>query len=407
MAIEGIARDITDRKEAEARQRELETELFQAQKLESIGTLAGGIAHDFNNILTGILGYCELAILESGDRKDALENLREIRAGGLRAKELVRQILTFSRRSVTTLVPLELSVVVGEALKFFRSTSPATVEIRHDLGPGRVLADATQIHQIVLNLCTNSIHAMKDGHGCLTVTTGPVRVDPGLSRVLRKVSPGDYVRLTIEDTGCGMDEETLERIFDPFFTTKKHGEGTGLGLAVVQGIIINHEAQIRVTSKVGEGTRFEIYFKASNRADVAPISKAQIPHGDQREVLLVDDEEPVARFAASSLRLYGYRVKVFGRPEEALAEHRRSPGRFSAIVTDMTMPNMTGIDLIRRIRETRANMSAVIISGYNRSLAESQPEAGIVLLGKPFSGADLAQALGEAIRLTPQPSGLA
>ena len=396
-AIEGIARDVSDRKSAAERQRRLETELFQAQKLESIGTLAGGIAHDFNNILTGILGYCELAVL-AGDQREAVEeNLREIRAGGLRAKDLVQQILTFSRRSAVRLTPIDLAEVVGEALKFVRATVPATIVIDRDLQPGVVMADATQVHQIVLNLCTNAIHAMQGRTGRLTVSVARVTVDKALSEELRTVAPGPHVRLGVRDTGSGMDAATLSQIFDPFFTTKKHGEGTGLGLSVVKGIVSNHNAALRVESAVGSGSLFEVYFPPGIAAAVVQESEAQIARGEQRSVLVVDDEDSVAHFVGANLRRFDYKVSVFGDPQAALAAYRTNPSAFDVLVTDLTMPHMTGIDLMRKLRELRPELPVIVMSGYHRDLIEADLQSGTAILAKPFSGADLARALGELL----------
>ena len=399
IAIEGIGRDITQSVEDQERRRRLEAQLLQSQKLESIGTLAGGIAHDFNNILTGILGYCELATLSAGDDREQQDNLRQIRAAGLRAKDLVAQILTFSRKGESKLVAVNLASVVGEALKLVRATTPATIEIQSNLTDGTVLADATQIHQIVINLCTNGIHAMRESPGRLSVSIQRAEADAKLVEELVNLPPGPGLKLTIRDTGTGMDEATLARIFDPFFTTKKPGEGSGLGLSIVQGIVAGHHGGLRVTSKMGLGTTFEIYFPLSPTAVAETRTADPAGHGHQQHILVVDDEPSVADFVAKVLGRRDYRTTVFYDSREAIAAVAAAPVPFDAIVTDMTMPHVTGLELIHEARAQGVVVPAIITSGYSQELMQVRTESlqGIVVLAKPFEGDDLVRALNKIL----------
>lgn len=395
LAIEGIARDVTAVRQDAENRRSLEAQLFQAQKMESIGTLAGGIAHDFNNILTGILGFTDLAAQSLRPGDPARSSLDEVRKAGLRARDLVAQILTFSRQKEASQVTVDLARVVGDALKFLRASTPATIKIERRLTSGNVLADPTQIHQVVLNLCTNAIHAMRGGVGTLAVTVVPVVVDEVLAATMPKVVPGDFLCLTVADTGHGMDEPTLRRVFDPFFTTKQPGEGTGLGLAVVQGIVATHGGGIAVESKAGVGSVFRVYFPASVRIET-PVAAVPPPKpGRGEHVLVVDDEASVGSFTGVSLERHNYRVIVFDDPRRALAAVRANPHSFDALVTDLTMPGLTGVDLIREVRAAGANIPAVVMTGNCAVLPGEKfgALARVVLLEKPFSGDDLARSL--------------
>ncbi len=392
VALEGIARDVTAEKAEADRRRTLELQLNQAQKMESIGALAGGIAHDFNNILTGILGFTELAQLELGDRPAARQSLDEVRKAGFRAKELVAQILTFSRQSEARQVPLDLARVVAEALKFLRSSAPATVAIERQLASCSVCGDPTQIHQVVLNLCTNALHAMRGRAGTLAVRIEPVEIDAALAAAMPKVEAGPHACLTVGDTGHGMDEATLARVFDPFFTTKPVGEGTGLGLSVVQGIVATHRGGIQVESAVGRGTTFRVYFPVCAQRELAGPAPAAVVPGTGQPVLVVDDETSVATFTGVRLQQLNYRPAVYHDPRRALAAVHAAPRRFAALVTDFTMPGVTGIELIREVRRVAGPLPAVLITGNRGALpAELPPE--LILLDKPFSGDDLGHAL--------------
>ena len=403
IAIEGIARDITQWVEEQEHRHRLEFQLLQSQKLESVGTLAGGIAHDFNNILTGILGYCELATFAAQGNKESLDHLREIKRAGLRAKDLVTQILTFSRRAESRLAPVNLAVVVREAIKLIRASTPSSIDIQTELEEGVVQADSTQLHQIVVNLCTNGIQAMESGQGTLRIAVKKIPTTFDLGREIPSLPAGPCLRLAVSDTGHGIDEATLARIFDPFFTTKKTGEGTGLGLSIVQGIVANHGGALRVLSEVGKGTTFEIYFAESLTTPEPAKSSTRPPFGGQRSVLVVDDEPSVASFIQASLERFGYRVTVFLDPREAEAAFSDSPGQFEAIITDLTMPHLTGVELIQRARSLGVMIPAVLTSGYNKDMAALPPEVAFrtFLISKPFEGVDLARILAQALNLIP------
>ncbi len=394
-----LEEDITDLLADQERRKKLEAQLTQSQKLESLGTLAGGIAHDFNNILTGILGYCELSVLTAPNEPELLGNLQQIRTAGLRAKDLVSQILTFSRRNITQLVPLDLARPVEDALKLFRASTPSTIEIKSNLESGTVSADATQIQQVVLNLCTNAAHAMRDQSGRITVTVQRLLVDARLAAEVEDLSTGPAMRLTVADTGHGIDEATLARIFDPFFTTKRQGEGTGLGLSIVQGVISSHHGALRVQSTIGVGTTFDLYFPLSPQRIPLPPTTDQVPRGSQQEILLVDDESAIIEFAGTRLRQLGYRVSAYNDPRLALIAIRAAPERFQAIVTDLTMPHLTGVQLIQEARLVAPRIPAVIITGYGHAIGGAQFDTltHSRMLYKPFSGEDLARILNEII----------
>jgi len=397
-----MGEDISQWKEDQERKRRLESQLFQAQKLESLGTLAGGIAHDFNNILTGILGFCELADSNQREGLPLGDELAEIRKAGIRAKDLVSRMLAFSRHGESKLVILDLSKAVEEALGLVRASTPASLELRRELAPGLVRADPTQVHQIVLNLCTNAMHAIGEKPGVVTVSIQPVVVGRDEADEIPGLAPGSYFRLSVADTGHGMDEATLGRIFDPFFTTKKPGEGTGLGLAVVRGIVTNHRGALSVRSTPGAGTVFDIYLPSAEGQGMPATEAAVAPAlaGAGEEILVVDDELQVANFIAASLRRANFRVLPMTDARDALDLVRREPQRFAAMVTDLTMPHMNGLELISQLRQSRPELPAVIVTGYSRDL--SRQEAGAmrhtVSLGKPFTGPELVQALSSLLR---------
>lgn len=394
--VVGTAQDITE-------WRQLEEQFRQAQKLEAIGTLAGGIAHDFNNILGAIIGYVELT--QSGLPSGALAQryLEQVLKASHRASDLVRQILTFSRRDEPRRLVLNLQDVVGEPVKLLRATVPAMIEfdvsLPHDLP--LVSANPTQIHQVVMNLCTNAAHAMKGAPGRLGVRLEKLAAGDARIAAVAGLEPGDYVGLTVSDTGCGMDPATLERIFEPFFTTKGPGEGTGLGLSVVHGIMRSHEGAVTVESRRGEGTTFRLYFPAvtSSEKAGAPVSDHAIPPGEGQRVLFVDDEPALAELGAAILNAFGYQAADFINPEEALGRMREDPTAFDLVITDMSMPGMTGLDLARRLSALREDLPIILTSGNVSQLAaESIRTAGIrEVLPKPFTLESLGLAAHRAL----------
>ena len=401
--IYGAFQDITSRRDAEEMRRQLESQLFQAQKMETLGTLAGGIAHDFNNLLTGILGYQDLA-LEAIEEPDACRNyLASSREASMRARELVDQILTFSRQTGSEKVPVALAQVIEEARRFLRATVPSDIRMEIEIAPecGRVLADATQLHQVLLNLGSNAAHAMRATGGTIRLVLSQVTLDAAHLATMRlKLRPGDYARLEFSDTGVGMDEETRKRIFDPFFTTKEVGQGTGLGLSVAHGIIHNHRGAITVESEPGRGTTFTIYLPiASDRPAGTPSSSSPFPRGNGELIAVVDDEDVVRGFAQLALERNGYRAMSFDTPAECLEEMRRNPEAFRVLLTDQTMPVMRGIELASELRKFAPDLPVVIMSGYFSHISSSMlAKLGKVsLLSKPFTIEELARAVARAI----------
>ncbi len=394
----GTITDVTSLKRAEEEREKVEAQLRQSRKMESLGTLAGGIAHDFNNILNGTFGFVDLARLELGPNHPVHAWLDRIAASSQRARERVRQILTFSRKNEGERVTLRLHGVVAEALRLLRSSLPAMVELESHIAPEAppVRADATQIHQVVLNLCTNAWHAMPPRGGKIVVSLEGCTLTPAQAAAHPDLRPGEWVRLTVTDDGSGMDAATLDHIFEPFFTTKETGTGTGLGLAVVHGIVRSHEGAILVRSAVGIGSTFELYFPAVPAAVVPPVIKAaQAPRGEGERVLVVDDDA-VSGFAIEKMiESLGYQVSRCMRPEEALARFTAAPSSFDLVVTDFAMPGMDGQELMQQLIALRADLPVLVVSGYvdsarQRSLEETGARA---VLRKPVSRDEIGRAV--------------
>lgn len=383
-------RDITER-------RKLEFQIRQAQKMESIGQLAGGIAHDFNNILAAIVGNLYLAKVDIANPPAAFAHLEEISHAAKRATELVNQILTFSRQGKQDREPIKLNHVVIEALKLLRASVPASIRIQTELTQTPVvLANAGAIHQLIMNLGTNAWHAMRDQQGELKVEMRLMEVDDEFAKTHPDLRPGNYVQLSVSDTGCGMDRATLERIFDPFFTTKPVGQGTGLGLAVVHGIMKSHDGGISVYSQPGEGTTFHLYFPViESEAVIHQIESKPIPRGHGERILFVDDEVMLASLGKRVLELLGYSVTAKTNPLEALAAVRAEPDAFALVITDLTMPGMDGAKLGSKLLLLRPQLPIIITTGYSRIITDERAaEMGFrLLLHKPST----ARMLGEAV----------
>ncbi len=391
LRIVGVAEDITTRKKLEGRIRE-------TQKLEAIGTLAGGIAHDFNNVLAVIIGQAELALMKLDQNPELREHLHATLRAANHATGLVRQMLTFSRRQKITLCPLQLKLIVADSLKLLRATIPATIEFEITFATDVpvVLADATQIHQIVMNLGTNSWHAMKGRHGRLQVRLERCTVDASYTAVQLRLRPGVYACLTVSDTGEGMDATTLQRIFEPFFTTKPPGEGTGLGLSVVHGIMTSYNGTVTVHSQPGQGTEFQLYFPV-HRGEMAVVTGAAtpVPIGQGERILLVDDDQPITELGQKLLSSLGYEVEVVNRPADALALVRAEPLRYSLVLSDYTMPGMTGLQLAGQLLSLRPGLPIILMTGNGVALSSEMIQlSGIrqVLL-KPIAIQDLAAAV--------------
>jgi signal transduction histidine kinase/CheY-like chemotaxis protein len=379
----------------------------QSQKMEAVGTLAGGIAHDFNNILTAISGYCELARLESSPDAPILSHLEAVQQGATRATKLVRQILAFSRRQEHCRRPLELKAAVVEAISLLRATIPSTIEIKTSFGENvsRILADPTSIHQVLVNLGTNASHAMKGRSGRLDIGVENVTVTAEFAESHPGLKAGKYVRMVVADTGHGMSAVTISRIFEPFFTTKAPGEGTGLGLSVVHGIMQSHEGAIFVHSQTGEGTKFLLYFPAQcETSEPAPeCAGVCAPIGERQRVLYVEDEGPLADMGRKILERLNYVVDVHRSPSTALRAFRTNPEAYQVVITDLTMPEMTGLELARELLQLRPGLPVILMTGYAASLDAEQTKAeGLSeLLLKPLSVEALGAAVHRALKSTP------
>ncbi|MGD8769660.1 MAG: response regulator [Desulfobacterales bacterium] len=381
--------------------KKLESQLRQAYKMEAIGTLSGGIAHDFNNVLSVILGNAELAIDDIPEWSPARFNLKEIRTASMRAKDVVRQLLNFSRKANQELKPTKIIPVVKDALRFLRATIPSSIEIRQNIqdASDTVLADSTQIHQVILNLGTNAFHAMEETGGILEVGIKNVVFDQVAATPYSDLVPGKYVELTISDTGQGIAPEFRERIFDPYFTTKEIGKGTGMGLSVVLGIIKGHSGAISVDSEPGKGTRIQIFLPMVEKEAVTEfISEGKLFTGNEN-ILFVDDEESLADLGRLSLEKMGYRVTATTHPAEALELFCANPDQFDLVITDMTMPQMTGDRLTKKILKIRPDMPIIICTGFHEKMTEKKStEIGAhAFLIKPVSTSNLSQRVREVL----------
>jgi len=396
-----FVQDITERKEAEEERLKMEAQIREAQRIESLGTLAGGIAHDFNNILAAILGYAELAQLKSPPDSKLKPYLSQISQAGRRAKELVQQILAFSRQSPSEKGPLDISRVVGEALKLIRATLPADIEIREtipaNLAP--VFANEVHMHQIVMNLCTNAHHAMKGAGGVLDVNLTAVAIQDEDAERYPGMNPGNYLKLSIADTGCGIPPDLINRIFEPYFTTKPTGEGTGLGLSTVHGIVKDHGGAIKVYSEAGAGTTFHVFLPVADTAAQGAVEQAeQLPTGDE-SILFVDDEKALIDLGRDLLGRLGYRVETRASSIDAIEAFRVNPQKYDLVISDMTMPEMTGDEMARKIKAIRPDIPIILCSGFSDRIHPHTAKAiGLsAMLMKPVTYADLAKTVRRAL----------
>ena len=392
--IIGSVLDITKLRQAEEERRGAETQLRQAQKMEALGTLAGGIAHDFNNILGVIFGYTELARWSIPDNLRAKEQLDEVLKAASRAKDLVQQILAFSRQGEKEKRPVQVSLIFKEALKMLRATIPSTIDISSDIGSrSTVLGDPTQIHQILMNLCTNAVHAIHNQGGTLEVTLADVFLEPKVGDRYSDLQGGLHVQLTVKDSGHGIDPAIMDRIFDPFFTTKKAGVGTGLGLAVVHGIVKGHGGVIEVESERGKGTIFKVLLPAAESPGASDVVETTLARGHER-ILVVDDEAGLAAAMGHMLESLGYETLCRTSSPEALETFLKQPGNkpFDLVITDMTMPSMTGLGFARELLRLKPGLPIIICTGFSEHIGPERIEKlGIKgFLMKPVTLRDLA-----------------
>jgi len=401
--LSGIMEDITDHKKAEEEKKIFEARLNRAQKMEAIGTLAGGIAHDFNNILSAIIGYTELSLDNIHDTSMLHANLEEVLKAGDRAKDLVGQILTFSRQVDIERRPVRIHLIVKEVLKLLRSSIPSTIKIIQKIDPasGSALANPTQIHQVIMNLCTNAYQAMVDKGGELRVSLTPEYIDSRFRTSHQNLAEGTYIKLSVNDTGCGIDSTIIERIFDPFFTTKDKTKGTGLGLATVHGIVMELGGDITVSSIPQKGSCFDVYLprQESNIKEIK-FGQETIPTGNNEHLLLIDDEVAILQLGKDMLEQIGYKVSVASASPAALEMFTLAPERYDLVITDQTMPDMTGDRLASEMLILRADLPIILMTGYSETITSQKAmDLGIShFIEKPFSQVELCKTIFDALQ---------
>lgn len=400
--LASFSKDITAQRKEEMGRQALERQLRQAQKMESIGTLAGGIAHDFNNILFPIMGYTQMVMKYLPDEKELKGYLEEILKSTERARDLVDQILTFSRQTEEELKPLRIQPIIKEALKLLRSSLPTTIEIQREIDQncGSVLADPTQIHQVIMNLCTNSYQAMRKEGGQLTVTLLEKKITAQDRLQNPKLNQEVYLCLTVQDTGLGMDEVTLERIFEPYFTTKKAGEGTGLGLPIVHGIVTSCEGHIQVQSTPGVGTSFTIYLpEVTDDVSFADNNVKKLMPQGKENVLVIDDEIAIVELEKEMLEKLGYTVETCTDSSKALDIFRKKAGIFDLVITDQTMPKKTGAELSHELLQIRPDIPIILLTGFSEIISEEQIKSiGIKrYLKKPMVMEEFAETVRQVL----------
>lgn len=380
----------------EAEKRALETKLVKLQKMEALGTLAGGIAHDFNNILSAIIGYTELAKMSVSEDDQIFEYLQRLEKAELRAKKLVNQILSFSKHKTTDKVPLMLHDILDEALKMLRSILPTTISIRQSIAQcSSVMGRETQLHQVVMNLCTNAYQAMEKEGGTLRIGLSETTIEDTDRALDPALPPGRYVQLTVEDTGPGISPHDLEKIFDPYYTTKPSGKGTGLGLSMAHSIVKQLGGDIRVRSREGKGSRFSVFLPAKEGTSRSRVEKQDYVNGGSERLLFIDDEPTLAEIGRETLHNLGYDVVALTDSRAALELFRANPNRFDLVITDMTMPVMTGEILAKNLMAIRSDIPVIICTGFSERISAEKAKAmGIKAFAlKPLVTVDLARTI--------------
>ena len=392
-----FCKDISERKKDEEERLKIEAHLFENQKMESLGTLAGGIAHDFNNILGAIVGYAELTRMQCQEGSKLENYVSQISRAGNRAAELVKQILWFSRQGLREKKPLETSRVVREALKLIEATLPANIEIIEKISPNLppILGNEIQIHQIVMNLCTNAYHAMKNSSGTLGVSLIAVTIQEHDINYVPDVVPGNYIKLAVSDDGSGIPPELINRIFEPYFTTKAVGDGTGLGLSTVHGIVKDHAGFIQIHSEVGIGTTINVLLPVAETEAIIEMGENELLPKGIETILLVDDEEALIDLGRDLLERLGYRVETRASSLDAIEAFRVNSQKYDLVLSDITMPKMTGDELAQRIKTMRPDIPIILCSGFSNRIDERSLEIlGIdAILMKPIIYSELAHTI--------------
>lgn len=392
--------DISNRIKAEEDKKRLQKQLIQAHKMEAIGQLAGGIAHDFNNVLSSIIGFAQLALGEVEKNTEIEDDLQEVLTAGNRAKELVQQILAFARKTEEETRPLQPSIIIKEVLKFIRSSIPSSIEIRQDINSEAfIMGNPTPIHQILMNLCTNAAQAMEDQGGLLELSIKDVSFKTAPQKENVNLKPGDYIQIKVSDTGTGIPDEIIDSIFEPYFTTKGLGEGTGMGLSVVHGIVETYGGKITVDSALGQGSTFTIYFPITQKHQLEGVYRFEdLPTGSEK-ILFVDDEVPIAKMGKRTLEQLGYSVETSTNSLDALELFRSQPDDFDLVITDMTMPDKTGDVLASEIMSIKPDIPVILCTGFSRKISdESATKIGIKeIVIKPFLKTNLATTIRKVL----------
>lgn len=403
IANQQLNEEISERRKSEEARTQLEEQLRHSQKMEAIGTLAGGIAHDFNNILAAVLGYIELVRDEVSDRKDVAANISELEKACYRARDLVRQILTFSRQEEEQRQIIRPAPIIQEVVKLTRATKPVNVSIKTEVDEDvwSIEADPTQIHQIALNLITNASHAIGQKPGKIEVALRGIAFDAPEETLEGEIPPGRYVCLVVKDNGCGMPPETVSRIFEPYFTTKLTGQGTGMGLSMVHGIVRSHGGYISVHSTPGMGTRFDIYFLARiSEPVIIPVSRDHLKLGTQQHIVVVDDEEPITSLIEIHLKKHGYLVKTFSDSIKCLQYLRTTQDSLDLLITDSAMPGISGMEIIMEMRKCHPQLPIILYSGriHQHDLEEFEALGVDAILRKPVSFAEMQETVTQLLK---------